>query len=299
MELLSRIAQDPLLAPWAERLWRASWQGALCALAVLLLLRALPRLSPGLRAGAWWFVSLKVLVDVLGLSPLALPLLPAQQRVEAPAPQAPAPAFVVQEEPLAGVAVVSASEGQGLAPAMTGARLPAPALRPAPAAAPDPVHALAGWGARLLLGAWLLGVTLHLAAMLRAWVHVRRVRRSARPLEDPALQRAALELARELGLRPLPRLQVARGVDSPLAVGLLRPAVILPPRLLAGLSAQEQRMALAHELAHLRRGDLWLGWVPALAQTLFFFHPLVRRAGREYALAREAVSYTHLTLPTN
>ena len=33
MELFSRIAQDPLLADWAERLWRASWQGALCALA--------------------------------------------------------------------------------------------------------------------------------------------------------------------------------------------------------------------------------------------------------------------------
>ena len=76
-------------------------------------------------------------------------------------------------------------------------------------------------------------------------------------------------------------------MQSPLAVGLLHPAVILPPRLLAGLSAQEQRMALAHELAHLRRRDLWLGWVPALAQALFFFHPLVRRAGREYALARE------------
>ena len=46
-------------------------------------------------------------------------------------------------------------------------------------------------------------------------------------------------------------------------------------------------MALAHELAHLRRGDLWLGWVPALAEALLFFHPLVRRAAREYALARE------------
>src|SRR5687768_8300838 len=115
MELLSRIAQDPLLAPWAERLWRASWQGALCALAVLLLVRALPRLSPALRAGAWWFVSLKVLVDVVGLSPLALPLLPAEApapQAAAPAPQSPAPAqaFVVREEPLAGVAVVSASE---------------------------------------------------------------------------------------------------------------------------------------------------------------------------------------------
>ena len=47
-------------------------------------------------------------------------------------------------------------------------------------------------------------------------------------------------------------------------------------------------MTLCHELLHVRRGDLWLGWVPALAQRLFYFHPLVRLAAREYALAREA-----------
>src|SRR3546814_8140732 len=47
-------------------------------------------------------------------------------------------------------------------------------------------------------------------------------------------------------------------------------------------------MAMAHELVHLRRGDLWLGWVPATAQWLFCFHPLVRWAMREYALNRES-----------
>lgn len=47
-------------------------------------------------------------------------------------------------------------------------------------------------------------------------------------------------------------------------------------------------MALTHELIHLRRRDLWWGLLPALAQHLFFFHPLVHLAAREYAIAREA-----------
>src|SRR6185295_355006 len=47
-------------------------------------------------------------------------------------------------------------------------------------------------------------------------------------------------------------------------------------------------MTLCHELVHLRRGDLWLGWVPALAHRIFFFHPLAALAAREYAIAREA-----------
>jgi bla regulator protein blaR1 len=68
--------------------------------------------------------------------------------------------------------------------------------------------------------------------------------------------------------------------------GLWRPLVLLPTG--QTLTPEELSMALAHELAHLRRGDLWLGWIPAIAQRLFFFHPLVRWAMREYAVYREA-----------
>jgi hypothetical protein len=94
-------------------------------------------------------------------------------------------------------------------------------------------------------------------------------------------------LGRKLGLVRIPALLVSEQAPGPLALGLLRPEIILPRRALESLSPLEQRMALAHELAHVRRRDLWLGWVPALARAVFFFHPLVRRACQEYALARE------------
>jgi hypothetical protein len=51
---------------------------------------------------------------------------------------------------------------------------------------------------------------------------------------------------------------------------------------------EQQRMAICHELAHLSRGDVWLGCVPAAAERIFFFHPLVRLAAREYLFWREA-----------
>src|SRR6185369_7852132 len=43
----------------------------------------------------------------------------------------------------------------------------------------------------------------------------------------------------------------------------------------------------AHELAHLKRRDLPWGWVPALNHLLFYFHPLVWLAAREWRLAQE------------
>ena len=73
-----------------------------------------------------------------------------------------------------------------------------------------------------------------------------------------------------------------------MVTGLFTPVVLLPRARFDALPDVHQRMAICHELVHLRRGDLWLGCVPALAERLFFFHPLAHVAAREYLLAREA-----------
>ena len=73
-----------------------------------------------------------------------------------------------------------------------------------------------------------------------------------------------------------------------MVAGLFTPVVLLPRARFDALPDAQQRMAICHELVHLRRGDLWLGCVPALAERLFFFHPLAHVAVREYLLAREA-----------
>ncbi len=248
-------------------LWEMTWQGALWALAVWALTRALPRLPASLRTTLWWLVALKCLVGLLAPTPVRLPLLPAP---EARPALAQAPALPVPVEAPA----VAARDGHGV-----------PATTPAVARAASPRGwELLGLGALLV---WLGGLAWQARGLLQGLVQLRHLRREASPLEDAALTRAAEDIARALGLARLPRLRVSEHATSPLALGLLRPEVLLPRKALRTLSSQEQRMALAHELAHLRRGDLWLGWVPALAQALVFFHPLVRRACREYALARE------------
>ena len=75
---------------------------------------------------------------------------------------------------------------------------------------------------------------------------------------------------------------------TPLVAGLRRPVVLLPLTRFTALSAARQRMTLCHELVHLKRWDLFLGWIPAAAEPLFFFHPLAHVAAREYLFWREA-----------
>jgi beta-lactamase regulating signal transducer with metallopeptidase domain/prefoldin subunit 5 len=247
-------------------LWQVTWQGALWALAVWALTRALPRLPSSARAALWWLVGLKCLVGLCAPGELRLPLLPAPK----------APAVVAKK-------VATAPTGERPLTLLDGG-----AVLPT-VSAPEHTATRTGW-TLLVMGtllAWLGGLAWQGRELLRGLAQLRRIRREARPLEDAALLQAASTLGRELGLARIPRLLVSERAASPLALGLLRPEVILPRKALETLSPLEQRMALAHELAHVRRGDLWLGWVPALAQAVLFFHPLVRRACREYALARE------------
>jgi hypothetical protein len=63
------------------------------------------------------------------------------------------------------------------------------------------------------------------------------------------------------------------------AVG--RPRVYLPAELLAKLETVEGDTLLAHELAHLRRGDHWVRWLEFAVQGLYWWLPLVPFARRQ------------------
>ena len=83
-------------------------------------------------------------------------------------------------------------------------------------------------------------------------------------------------LARRLGLRRCPRIRLVPAAVSP----MLRPRfgsleVLFPSALLQRLTRRERDALLAHELAHVRRGDHWVRLVELAAGALFWWHPVV------------------------
>ena len=78
-------------------------------------------------------------------------------------------------------------------------------------------------------------------------------------------------------------------LQSPAVGGLIRPTVVLPPDLDDDLTSKQLSWVLLHELAHIRRLDLWVVLVQRVVQAVFFFHPAVHVANwiidqlREYA----------------
>ena len=71
---------------------------------------------------------------------------------------------------------------------------------------------------------------------------------------------------------------------QPVAVGLLRPAIILPERFVEDEPRRRLEAALAHEWAHFRNRDLWWIALSGLLMPVLFAHPVywwLRRRTRE------------------
>jgi beta-lactamase regulating signal transducer with metallopeptidase domain len=95
------------------------------------------------------------------------------------------------------------------------------------------------------------------------------------------------ELLRLVPRAPEVLLLSAPGGSEPAAFGIARWTIVLPPRAAFDLSEDELRALLAHELAHLVRGDsIWL-WISRLVCSCLAFQPLNHLARREWQRTAE------------
>jgi len=149
------------------------------------------------------------------------------------------------------------------------ARAAAGSLPPVPAK-PFRAADLLPWAAPL----WLAGVLLLHLRTMAAWMTVRRLRRTGIPAPAPWPDRLAA-LAAGVGLKmPVALLESCR-VDVPVVIGYLRPAILVPLGLLAGMPADDLEAILLHELAHIRRRDYLVNLLQTVAENLLFYHPAV------------------------
>ena len=120
---------------------------------------------------------------------------------------------------------------------------------------------------------WLLGVLAFSLWHLGGWLQLRRLRLNALPERSDSILAMFTRLRRDMNVsRPIPLLRSA-GILTPMVVGWLRPAIMLPASAITGLSPDQLHAVLAHELAHIRRHDAIIRWVQAGAETLLFYHP--------------------------
>jgi beta-lactamase regulating signal transducer with metallopeptidase domain len=261
---------EPVVRWTAARLVEGSLPGAVLIVVVWVVCRVIS-IPPRTRAMLWWVASAKLVVSFLALPGVPLRVLPA--------------ADVVSPR----IAMDRPSSVSGSLPGRPVTRADGAVSVAAPLAA----EASTGLPARrirmvdLLIGCWFAIVGGYVAALAVSRRRVGRLVAGALPLSRREASEVAT-LAARLDLRRAPAVLTSEAVVSPQAVGVWRPSILLPAGFASRVTANEWRMAVCHELMHVRRRDLIWGWIPALAERLFFFHPLAHVASDEYRIAREA-----------
>ncbi len=83
------------------------------------------------------------------------------------------------------------------------------------------------------------------------------------------------------------KLRISVRTVSPMVTGILAPMVIIPTAAISGMSCDQLRAVLIHELAHIKRYDHIFILIQAVARLILFFHPLAWYLLREIDRERE------------
>lgn len=150
-----------------------------------------------------------------------------------------------------------------------------------------------GWAAVLLVGIWAVLGSIRLGKVgWQCWrLHSLKREGGAAP-ED--LQELLERIRGEMNVARPVRLITSPEISAPMAAGFLKPAVLLPTKVVEGANSSEIEHLLRHEMAHLRRGDDWSNLVQQIIKAALFFHPVVWWLSRRATLEREIACDDHV-----
>jgi beta-lactamase regulating signal transducer with metallopeptidase domain len=119
-----------------------------------------------------------------------------------------------------------------------------------------------------LFCAWMLGVAVMLARIGWSFLYIRTLRRTATPLGQELYQ--------------------STRISTPMAVGFVHPIILIPEGFADRLNLAEFDQIVAHERAHIRRGDNWTNLIQKFIEAVMFFHPAVWFIAKRLNLERES-----------
>ncbi|MHC4153692.1 MAG: M56 family metallopeptidase [Planctomycetota bacterium] len=141
------------------------------------------------------------------------------------------------------------------------------------------------WQAALFLG-WLAGVVLLAGFVIRRFLVIRGYVVRSQPAQG-RLTELLNECRGQLRIRRAVELRITQQAISPAAYGLLRPKILLSASAISRLPRDRLRTILIHELAHIKRGDLWMNVTQSVLQVIYFYNPLVWSANAVVRQVRE------------
>ncbi len=270
-----------------EAAWRQFWQLTLIVGLIALLVKFVGRKHPHLAYALWMVALLKCLMPPLGdfsgtlWSWIPTPAVRFDHGVGT------VPKGTRPEEDLAASGPLTEPAGRTHDPD----RAPEAAanrsgLESSAAASPRRI-AVSATASILLASAWMTGTLLIFGLVWGRGLERRSLLTELTTPPGEALEKMVLALEGRLGLRRAATVLLTECPIGPAVAGTRYPEIYLPRKLADTLSGARLEALLAHELIHVRRGDMWIARLQLVAQAVWWFHPAVWWMNRQIDRHRE------------
>ena len=128
----------------------------------------------------------------------------------------------------------------------------------------------------LIVTAWLFGILIQMLRFISGFSYNLRLRvHGAKPVDQVWLERLK-GLCSSTGIKKPVRFMESYLAKTPMVIGYLKPIILFPVGVIAGLPQDQVEALLLHELAHIRRGDYLINMLQSFVDIIYFFHPGVR-----------------------
>jgi len=122
---------------------------------------------------------------------------------------------------------------------------------------------------------WVLGVALFSLRLGGGFLQLQKYRTEAAGEVESDWQDSFERLCHCVGVVQTVKILRSALVQTPIAIGIFKPVIIVPASLFLQISPRELETIIAHELVHIRRYDPLVNIAQCVIEALFFYHPAV------------------------
>jgi Tol biopolymer transport system component len=141
---------------------------------------------------------------------------------------------------------------------------------------------------------WLAGAVALGGYVLARNIWLWRAVKKERAVTDQAILDLLEDCKMQMRVQTIVGVVVTDRIKSPALFGFVRPRILLPQGLIETLGLDDLHYVFLHELAHLKRRDIYVAWLICLLQVLHWFNPLIwfafRRMRTDQEMAADALA---------
>lgn len=126
----------------------------------------------------------------------------------------------------------------------------------------------------LLVTIWLIGVLLFATRFIGGVIYIQHLKKQVREVSTDWVLKTRT-LSKQIGFTRMVTLVESVHITKPIVVGYLKPMILLPIGLLAGLPTAQVEAILLHELSHIKRHDFLINLIQSIIEVTLFFNPFV------------------------